>query len=370
MVFLQAFCFALIASLLVVLIIVMTQRLHGHFTHDDHDGVQKLHAMPTPRIGGVALFFGALVGGISLPADTQWLWWMICLAALPAFVFGLAEDLTKEVSVKKRLIATICSGLIFSVVTSYQIREVDIPGADWVMSFWLPSLLFTAFAIGGIANAINIIDGVHGLASGASIIILSGFAIVAWQMGDLPILGICLVAIASLTGFFLLNFPLGRIFLGDAGAYTTGFILAAISIALPQRNPELSPLIGLLALSYPVTETMISIHRRTKREGTHPGQPDRLHLHSLIYRSRARRLAQMIGAPHLRNAVAGLLMMGLPLLSSTLMVVFKDDTLLVISAIFVVLGVYLSIYRKVALLSRLGLRASFASGYRKALGGS
>lgn len=346
-----ALSFAWLSSLLMAMIIVTTQRLHGHFTHDNHAGVQKLHETPTPRIGGVAMFFGAVVGGINLPSQVQWLWWMICLAAIPAFVFGLVEDLTKRVSVKMRLIATICSGLIFSILTDYQIRDVDLPGADWLLSFGVPSLLFTAFAIGGIANAINIIDGVNGLASGASIIILSGFAVVAWQVGDSTILGICLVTIGSLGGFFMLNFPLGRIFLGDAGAYTTGFILAALAVALPERNAELSPLIGLLALSYPVTETMVSIHRRTVRAGTHPGQPDRLHLHSLVYRSRARRLAHKIGAPQLRNALTGFLMMGLPLLSSALMVLFGQSTRWVMVSIAIVALVYLVIYRRVALLS-------------------
>lgn len=350
------FSFSLIASLLVARIIVATQQLHGHFTHDHHPGVQKLHAVPTPRIGGVALFFGAVVGGINLPAEAQWLWWMICLAALPAFVFGLIEDLTKQVSVKMRLIATICSGLIFSILTDYQIRETDLPGVDWALSYWLVSFLFTAFAMGGSANAINIIDGVNGLASGTSIIIMGGFALVAWQMGDVQILGICLVSMGSLTGFFLLNFPWGRIFLGDAGAYVSGFILAAVAVALPLRNPALSPLIGLLGLSYPVTETMVSIHRRMKREGTHPGQPDRLHLHSLIYRSRARRLAAKLDAPNLRNAAAGFLMLSLPLLSSGLMVMFGKQTAGIWASLAVVVLAYLLVYRKVALLKRRGPR--------------
>lgn len=358
----SAFSFALVASLLLTLIIVITQRLHGHLTHDSHAGVQKLHAAPVPRIGGVAVLFGAFIGGINLPHDAEWLWLLIGLAAIPAFVFGLIEDLTKRVSVKMRLMATICSGLIFSILTDYQIREVDLPGADWLLAIPLLSLLFTAFAIGGIANAINIIDGVHGLASGASILILSGFALVAWQVGDAEILAIALVTIGSLAGFFLLNFPLGRIFLGDAGAYTVGFILSVIAVMLPARNAEISPLIGLLALSYPVTETFVSIHRRLVRAGTHPGQPDRLHLHSLIYRSRARRLAQGLGTPHLRNALAGLLMLGLPLLSSTLVVLFWHDTRLVLLSIAVVALIYLAIYRKVALLGR-----PFRSGTARAL---
>lgn len=352
-----AFSFALGASLLVALVIVFTQRFHGHLTLDSHAGVQKLHALPTPRVGGIALMCGTLVGALSLPSQTQHMPWLILIAALPAFTAGLVEDITKRVGVKIRLLATIFAGLIFSTLTNYHITRVDIPVIDGFFALWLPALLFTAVAIGGIANAINIIDGVNGLASGTSIIILSAFAVLAWKVGDHAIVGVCLISIGALAGFFLLNFPLGRIFLGDAGAYATGFVLAVVAVALPERNAEISPLIGLLALSYPVTETMVSIHRRVVREGTNPGQPDRLHLHSLIYRSRARRLAQRIGAPHLRNALTGLMLMALPLLSSMLMVVFHDETAMIILSIALVAMIYLLIYRKVALLSTIGTSA-------------
>jgi UDP-N-acetylmuramyl pentapeptide phosphotransferase/UDP-N-acetylglucosamine-1-phosphate transferase len=344
------FLLAFATSLLMAIVIVSTQRLHGHLTLDSHAGVQKLHKVPTPRIGGLALMGGCLAGGVSLPAEMQGLWWMIALSAAPAFAFGLIEDLTKCVGVKARLLATILAGLIFCILTGYQITRVDVPGLDWFLALWLPSLLFTAFAIGGVANAINIIDGVNGLASGTAIILLSGFAVVSWQVGDMEITGICLVSAGALAGFFLMNFPMGKIFLGDAGAYATGFILATISVALPARNPELSPLIGLLALSYPVTETMVSIHRRMKREGTHPGQPDRLHLHSLIYRSRALRLAQLLGVPHWRNAITGLFVMTLPLFSTFAMVLLANDSNATFLGIAVMAVLYIGIYRKVALL--------------------
>lgn len=353
MVFSVSFFLAIIVSLVVGVVIIITETLHGHATLDNHAGVQKLHKTPTPRVGGVALFAGAVIGGLYLPVDAQWLWWMVCLSALPAFVFGFLEDLTKRVGVKTRLLATICSGLIFCILTGYQITKVDIPGVDTMLSFWLPSLLFTAFAIGGIANAVNIIDGVNGLASGTSIIILSGFAIVSWNAGDVALAGACFVSIGALSGFFLLNFPMGKLFLGDAGAYVIGFVLAVIAVALPQRNPELSPLVGLLALSYPVIETMVSIQRRVSREGSNPGQPDRLHLHSLIYRSRAKQLADRIGAPQLRSALTGLMLMGLPVLSSVLMVLFQYSSVWICISFGIVMIVYLALYRKVALLQPL-----------------
>lgn len=347
------FMLAFASSLLTAVVLVSTQRLHGHLTLDSHAGVQKLHTVPTPRIGGVAVLTGVVIGALALPPDLRGLTWIVIAAALPAFGAGLAEDITKRVGVKWRLIATILSGLIFAWVTDYRISDVDIPGVSWVLSFWLPSLLFTGFAIGGIANAINIIDGVNGLASGTAIIILSGFALIAAGSGDMTILALCLVMIAGLAGFFLLNFPAGRIFLGDAGAYGTGFVLAVVAVALPARNPELSPLIGLLALAYPVIETMISIHRRMVREGTHPGQPDRLHLHSLVYRSRAKRLAQLIGRPQMRNALTSVMLWSLSILSCALLILSRESSGLVLLSLAVVAMVYIVLYRRVALLGPL-----------------
>ena len=353
MIFTLTFFAAFLASLLITVLIIATQHLHGYLTLDNQPGVQKLHKNPVPRVGGVALVFGAVLGGLVLTSEAQWLWFLICLSALPAFSFGLLEDITSRVGVKTRLLATICSGLIFSSLTGYQITKVDIPGIDYMLSLWPLSLLFTAFAIGGISNAINIIDGVNGLALGTSIIILSGFAIVAGRSGDMEIVGMCLVGVGALAGIFVLNFPKGSIFLGDAGAYSIGFILAVIAVALPQRNPEVSPLIGLLALSYPVIETAVSVIRRMMRAGSHPGRPDRLHLHSLIYRSRARRLAVALGVQHLRNALTGLLLMAMPLISVTLMVIFYEDSSWIAVSVALVAVLYIAVYRRVALLPKL-----------------
>lgn len=347
---LPALLTAFLASLFVGVLLVLTRHLHGHLTLDGDVGVQKLHRRPTPRIGGLAMFIGAIIGGLLLEGEARSLWALVCLAALPGFIAGLAEDLTKRVGVKERLFATICSGLIFCLITGYSLGPVDIPGIDQILALWLPSVLITAFAIGGIANAVNIIDGVNGLASGTVIIILSGFAILAWNVQDMALFGICLVLIGGILGFFVMNFPLGLLFFGDAGAYTAGFMLAVVAVMLPLRNPELSPLLSLLALAYPVIETMVSIHRRMVRQGSHPGQPDRLHLHSLVYRDLARRLSQMIRAPQMRNPMTAVVVWFLPLLSSCLMVLFGHSTLAIWLCILLLTLIYLAFYRKVAML--------------------
>lgn len=344
---------AFVGSLLSSVIIVMTQKLHGRLTLDSRVGVQKLHKQNVPRIGGISLLCGAVLGGFWLPGESRMLWWLLLASAVPAFVSGLTDDLTKRVGVKARFLATICSGLIFCLVTDYHIDHIGIPGLDWFFARRLPAILFTAFAIGGVVNAFNIIDGVNGLASGTAIIVLCGFAVVAWSVGDVQILALSILLVGALGGFFLMNFPFGKLFLGDAGAYVSGFLLAALAVALPMRNPALSPLIGLLALSYPVIETIVSIRRRLLRSGSHPGQPDRLHLHSLIYRSLALRLARNLGLPGWRNALTGLIVMALPLAASLLMVAFAGNNPMILAAIGPILMAYLWIYRRVALLRRV-----------------
>lgn len=341
---------ACIASAAVAIVLVLTRQFHGRFTLDNQPGVQKLHVRPTPRIGGIALVAGAVVSMFLLGSGAAALWGLICLTAIPAFLAGLIEDLTKQVGVKTRLCATIVSGLLFCMISGYAVRKTAIPGLDVLFGFAPFAVLFTAVAIGGIANAINIIDGVNGLASGAVIIILLGFAVVAGNAGDMPLQAICLVAAGSILGFFLLNYPMGLIFFGDAGAYTAGFVLAVVAVLLPARNPELSPLIGLLGLSYPVMETLVSIHRRLVREGTNPGQPDRLHLHSLVYRSFARRAAQAIGLPAMRNPMTSTVMWFFPFLSALLCVLAAQSTLGVVLSICLVGASYLLAYRRVALL--------------------
>lgn len=342
-----AFFAALAVTFIVALIIVATRSMHGHLTLDGTVGIQKIHDRPTPRVGGVALVFGGLAGGALLPAAAQHLFLLICLPILPAFVAGLVEDITKTVNARNRLIATILSGLLFSLVSGYVILPLGIPGADFLLGYWLFALLFTAFAVGGVANALNIIDGFNGLAGGTAIICMICYGCLAWQVGDMALVGVASVSVGLLIGFTLVNFPFGRLFLGDSGAYSVGFLLAVMGVTLPARNPEIAPLIGLLVLSYPVIETMVSIWRRTHRDGAHPGEPDRLHLHSLIHRSWARHLAWR---SDLRNPTTSVICWTLSILSSVLSVIAEQYEMLIPVFILAMFLVYTYLYRRVALL--------------------
>ena len=155
------------------------------------------------------------------------------------------------------------------------------PGLDWLLGFTAISVLFTAFAVGGVANAINIIDGFNGLSSGSALISLVAIGSMAGLQGDAALVLTCALLGAAVLGFWVVNFPLGKLFLGDGGAYFVGFALAWLCVLLLMRNPDVSPWAVLLACAYPVTEVLYSVWRR-RRHKQPSGAADNMHLHSLL----------------------------------------------------------------------------------------
>lgn len=296
----------LAVALVTAVLLVLTKRWHGALTNDDTQGVQKFHCVPTPRVGGVAIVMGLLASLAFAPDDVQDLLWPVVLAGMPAFILGLAEDITKRVGVLPRLWATMASGLLACWLTDQSLSRVDVAPLDWLLKFSLVSVLFTVFAVGGVANAINIIDGFNGLASTMAGLAFAGYALLAWQANDMALASAALVLAACVWGFFWVNWPLGKLFLGDGGSYFVGFALAWTAVLLIERNPDVSAFAVLLVCVHPVTEVLFSIYRRRIKRMS-PGQPDRLHFHSLFKKRYARRwFAQSSSV--MRNSMTGLLM--------------------------------------------------------------
>ncbi|HEY1393206.1 MAG TPA: MraY family glycosyltransferase, partial [Methylibium sp.] len=153
-----------------------------------------------------------------------------------------------------------------------------------VVAFPAGAALVTLFVVAGVANSINIIDGMNGLASMCTAIMLSGLAYVALQEGDWLVASLAISVVGAVLGFFVWNYPRGLVFLGDGGAYFLGFILAELGVLLVHRNPTVSPIFPLLLCAYPIFETIFSMYRRKLVRGHAMGMPDGIHLHTLIYR--------------------------------------------------------------------------------------
>lgn len=275
-------------STLVTLSVIHSSAKHGHLSADhDLSGPQKFHAKPVPRIGGAGIYAGLLAAALlmnwqGLPTARMGLLVLAC--GLPAFAAGIIEDFTKRVSPARRLAATAVSGALGALVLGAVIVRTDIPGLDWIAATSVGGLLLAVFVVAGVANSVNIIDGFNGLSSMCVSLMLLSYGYVAFELGDLEIATWTVLGAGAILGFFVWNFPAGMVFLGDGGAYFIGFFLAEMGLLLIARHPEVSPLFALVVCIYPVFETVFSIYRRKVIRAAPPGEPDGIHLHSLIYR--------------------------------------------------------------------------------------
>jgi UDP-N-acetylmuramyl pentapeptide phosphotransferase/UDP-N-acetylglucosamine-1-phosphate transferase len=332
------------ASFALCVLLVITKRWHGALTMDFTDGIQKFHTAPTPRVGGIPIVLAVCVAWWVATADVQDMLFPILLAGMPAFVFGVVEDITKRVGVMQRLLATMASGLLAWWITDYSISRIDVWGVDALLKFTIVSVIFTAFAVGGVANAINIIDGFNGLASTMVTLGFIGYALIAWQVGDTTLASVALILGACVWGFFWVNWPFGKLFLGDGGSYFIGFALAWVAVLLIERNPGVSPFAALTVCVHPVTEVLFSIFRRKVRKD-HPGMPDRLHFHSLVKR---RYVARWFGqySNDVRNSITGA-MIGFMTLTAVVLASLTHASVAGSVAAFVCLALgYVAIYAR------------------------
>lgn len=241
----------------------------------ESDKPQRFHDVPTPRIGGVGIFLASIFTIFSTFGI------MVSASAAIAFVSGILEDLTGRITQRQRLLIQSFGAAIFVLIGGYYLKTIG-------MGFEFPYLLavvFTVFAIVGVTNSINIIDGLNGLAGGVSLFAFLSFATLSYMLKDTEVLFVCLSLAAATLGFLVFNFPRGKIFLGDGGAYFLGFMLAVLAVMLVSRNVGVSAWFFLAVLIYPIWEVVFSIVRRRMAIGKKAMGADKMHLHQVLMRS-------------------------------------------------------------------------------------
>lgn len=269
---------SLFCSLLLNLFIIWTSRKFGLFVDTAiSDKPQRFHTLPTPRAGGIGIFAPFFFVSLFLLHTQSNFLYATLIGGSLVFLSGLIEDFNASLSPKIRLFLQCLGGGIFIYLSDLYLSHLG-------FGIILPSYIgipFTLFAIVGIINAINIIDGFNGLAGGIALFALICIAFLCQQNLELISL---LTLIGGILGFLLLNFPKGKIFLGDGGAYFLGFILAVFLIFLTQQKDSLvSPWFGIGLLIYPFWEVIFSIYRRRFREKTAAMLPDNQHFHQLLF---------------------------------------------------------------------------------------
>lgn len=259
----------------------------------DQNAVQSAHTGFVPRVGGLAVFisivgliplmsFGFIPLSVVLDLNSYSASALI-LSAIPVFIVGLAEDLGYPMSPRARLIGSAISSILALLIFRSWLTKLGIPGFDILLTFSPFSVLFTVFATVGVVNAFNLIDGLNGLSSYVTVSTAISLSIIAFQVGNVQTTLFLLLLVAAVLGFMILNFPFGKIFLGDGGAYVFGHLLVWSSILMIKGEEEISAFSVLLIFFWPVADTGLAIWRRWKL-GNPADRPDRLHFHQLAMR--------------------------------------------------------------------------------------
>ncbi len=264
-------------------------------------GVQKVHVRSTSRLGGLGVLLG-LACGLSLnhalgsvhllPLDSSVynavphaaLYAPLLVCALPVFLAGLFEDLTHQISPRVRFVMGLVSASSAWVVIGVQVNRVGVWPIDVVLVWSGVSYAVTMLVVVGFTHAMNIIDGFHGLAASQVAFMCSAMAYLCARGAQIELMTLNLVMLAVSIGFMCWNWPLGKIFLGDAGAYLMGFWVVSLGLLWVQMDPKVSPMAPVLLGAYPLIETLWSMYRRVLSRKKLVASPDGLHLHSLIYR--------------------------------------------------------------------------------------
>ncbi len=284
----------------------------------DQPGFRGVHQRPTPRIGGVAIFLstvgplGAILAldgatGAALRNVQGNLAALLGCATL-IFLVGLADDL-KDVPARHKLLAELAiAGLL--CLAGVRISSIALTD-QWVLHLGGWGTLLTILWIVGVTNAVNLSDGLDGLAAGICAITCGVIAIFAIRSGEIVMTIFVLALLGSLCGFLIFNFNPARIFMGDSGSLFLGFCLGACSVMCVAKSAALVGLtLPALALGIPIFDTLCSALRRFL-EGRSIFAPDRSHFHHrlLDLGLRQRQAVILIYLATLLAAGLGLLML-------------------------------------------------------------
>jgi UDP-N-acetylmuramyl pentapeptide phosphotransferase/UDP-N-acetylglucosamine-1-phosphate transferase len=196
---------------------------------------------------------------------------------------GIKEDLFHNVEPTIRLMALLFVGWLFRAEFTGPLPILtDIPFIGKLLLLQGCISIFYILSMVAVANGMNLIDGVNGLCGAVALSILSALLFLSYKTADITMLSLIFSVILLLIPFMLLNYPYGRIFLGDLGAYSLGLIVSMLTIILFGRHPEISPWGGALILIYPATEVSFSLLRRMVK-GVSIYHPDKAHLHLKLF---------------------------------------------------------------------------------------
>ncbi len=272
-IFLIVFVTFLVSAFLVPLV----KKAALHVGAMDMPNKRKAHTVPTPRMGGLAIF-GAFILGYILFARMSIQMLSILIGGFIVILTGVFDDI-KPVPAKIKLFLQIIAACVVVFYGKIVVNHISMLGINF--DFPVPlNYIVTIIFIVGITNAINLIDGLDGLASGVSSIYFATIAIIAFIINKMQGLDtiLSLIMLGSTLGFLLHNFHPAKIFMGDTGSLFLGFTISVIALLGFKATTLTSLIIPIVILAIPIFDTSLAIFRRIIK-GEKITAPDKDHFH-------------------------------------------------------------------------------------------
>ncbi|QNG60231.1 undecaprenyl/decaprenyl-phosphate alpha-N-acetylglucosaminyl 1-phosphate transferase [Bacillus sp. PAMC26568] len=301
----------LVALITVLIVTPLVIRFAVFIGATDKPNSRKVHSKMMPRLGGLAIFIGVVAGYFTAGLYNEKLT-AISIGTLIIIIVGILDD-KYELSAKVKLLGQIAAASVV-IASGLTITIIELPYIG-VFELGLLSIPVTLLWILAITNAINLIDGLDGLAAGISSIAIATVAIMAFTNGKMLILTLSLILLGSAIGFLFYNFNPAKIFMGDTGALFLGYSISILSLLGLYKSVTLfSFVVPVLILGVPIFDTTFAIIRRWVNKKP-ISSPDKGHMHHRLL---------LLGLTHRRTV---LLMYSLGAVFSVSALVFSSTTI-------------------------------------------
>lgn len=285
--FYQAGLGLIVALIMAFLLTPNVKRLAFKIGAIDKPNARKVHTRIMPRLGGLAIFLAFVVSFLLcyflFPAidrqDAHIAWGLLTGGAI-IVVIGALDD-KMELSAKVKLLGQIVAACVVVFGFDLKVNLLNVPFGDTSVNLEWLSVPITIFWIVGVTNAINLIDGLDGLAAGVSGIATATIMVMALLMGNFMVFLLCAVLLGSIIGFLFFNFHPAKIFMGDSGSLFLGFSLATLSLLGFKQVTLVSFVVPLFIIGVPLSDTFYAIIRRWVNKKP-IFAPDKGHLHHCL----------------------------------------------------------------------------------------
>jgi len=241
----------------------------------DKPGARKVHAAPIPRVGGIAMTLGVLVAAfIVIPLAPADRYFLAAIAVLT--VFGMLDD-RFDLDYRIKMTGQLLAVLIVVLAGDTQIHSFTLDERLMIPA-WM-TIPLTVFFLVGITNAVNLADGLDGLAGGTTLLCLGALAMLAHGCGQVVSAALAMAFAGAVLGFLRFNTFPATVFMGDAGSQVLGFAVGVLSLRATQSGDSaVSAAIPILLLAIPILDTLSVMVQRIS-EGRSPFSADKNHVH-------------------------------------------------------------------------------------------